>query len=197
MQPRARPHARRVPQSAAASPRVSHLTRLCWGTSLRSRERLQTWVGTGSDTSRVRAFAHELVGLQPDIILTFATPATAAVQQKTQTIPIVFVNVGDPGADRLCGRDGHTGCHRRLNHRSRSYGDAPQAYLADQINVDRIDRLFYTLVLISGGSPKPRGVLPKRVGRSSIMLVVLSLARGVRHAWSREANKSAGKEDGF
>jgi putative tryptophan/tyrosine transport system substrate-binding protein len=51
---------------------------------------------TGSDISRVRVFAHELVGLQPDIILAVATPATAAVQQETRTIPIVFVNVGDP-----------------------------------------------------------------------------------------------------
>jgi putative tryptophan/tyrosine transport system substrate-binding protein len=50
----------------------------------------------GGDFNRMRAFAHELVGLQPDIILTFATPATAAVQQETRTIPIVFVNAGDP-----------------------------------------------------------------------------------------------------
>jgi putative tryptophan/tyrosine transport system substrate-binding protein len=50
----------------------------------------------GGDINRMRAFAHELVGLQPDIILTSATPASAAVQQETRTIPIVFVNVGDP-----------------------------------------------------------------------------------------------------
>jgi putative tryptophan/tyrosine transport system substrate-binding protein len=56
---------------------------------------------TGSDISRVRAFAHELVGLQPDIILTFATQATADVQQETPTIPIVFVNVSDPVASGL------------------------------------------------------------------------------------------------
>jgi putative ABC transport system substrate-binding protein len=40
--------------------------------------------------------AQELVGLQPDIILTGATPATAAVQWETRTIPIVFAN--DPVA---------------------------------------------------------------------------------------------------
>jgi putative tryptophan/tyrosine transport system substrate-binding protein len=50
----------------------------------------------GSDTNRAQALAHELVGLQPDIILTSATPATVAVQQETRVIPIVFVNVGDP-----------------------------------------------------------------------------------------------------
>jgi putative tryptophan/tyrosine transport system substrate-binding protein len=55
----------------------------------------------GGDTNRTRALAHELVGLQSDIILTSATPATAAVQQETRTIPIVFVNVGDPVASGL------------------------------------------------------------------------------------------------
>jgi putative ABC transport system substrate-binding protein len=42
-----------------------------------------------------------LVGLQPDIILTGGTPATAAVQRETRTIPIVFANVGDPVASGL------------------------------------------------------------------------------------------------
>jgi putative ABC transport system substrate-binding protein len=52
----------------------------------------------GGDNNRIRALAQELVGLQPDIILTVATPATVAVERETQTIPIVFVNVGDPVA---------------------------------------------------------------------------------------------------
>ena len=39
-----------------------------------------------------RALAQELVGLQPDIILTGGNLATAAVQRETRTIPIVFVN---------------------------------------------------------------------------------------------------------
>jgi putative ABC transport system substrate-binding protein len=37
-----------------------------------------------------------LVSLQPDIILANSTPATAALQRETRTIPIVFVNVADP-----------------------------------------------------------------------------------------------------
>ena len=49
------------------------------------------WSG---DINRIRALAKELVGLKPAIILTNGTPATAAVQQETRTIPIVFVNVG-------------------------------------------------------------------------------------------------------
>jgi putative ABC transport system substrate-binding protein len=50
----------------------------------------------GVDTNRMRALAQELLGLQPDIIVTAGVPATAAVQRETRTIPILFVNVGDP-----------------------------------------------------------------------------------------------------
>jgi putative ABC transport system substrate-binding protein len=45
-----------------------------------------------------------LVGLQPDIIVTDATPATAAVQRETRTIPIVFAIVADPVAQRIVHR---------------------------------------------------------------------------------------------
>jgi putative ABC transport system substrate-binding protein len=48
------------------------------------------------DTNRIRALARELVALQPEIIVTNVTPATAVVQRETRTIPIVFVNVSDP-----------------------------------------------------------------------------------------------------
>src|SRR5262249_10562188 len=58
----------------------------------------------GLDTNRIRAFARELVGLQPDIIVTDSTPATAALQRETRTIPIVFVDVGDPVASSIVAR---------------------------------------------------------------------------------------------
>ena len=50
----------------------------------------------GGDADRIRAFAQDLVGLEPDIIVTNNTPATAALQRETRTIPIVFAGVGDP-----------------------------------------------------------------------------------------------------
>jgi ABC transporter substrate binding protein len=50
----------------------------------------------GGDINRIRAFAQELVGLLPDIIVASSTPVAAALQRKTRTIPIVFVNVSDP-----------------------------------------------------------------------------------------------------
>ena len=58
----------------------------------------------GGDTNRSRALAQELVRLQPDIILANSIPATVALQRETQTIPIVFVNVSDPVAQRIVAR---------------------------------------------------------------------------------------------
>jgi putative tryptophan/tyrosine transport system substrate-binding protein len=58
----------------------------------------------GGDASRMRALAHELVGLKPDIIATNTSPATVAVQRETQTIPIVFASVSDPVAQRIVPR---------------------------------------------------------------------------------------------
>jgi putative ABC transport system substrate-binding protein len=59
---------------------------------------------TGGDNNRIQALAQELVGLQPDIILTGATAPTVAVQWETRTIPIVFASVGDPVASGIVPR---------------------------------------------------------------------------------------------
>jgi putative ABC transport system substrate-binding protein len=58
----------------------------------------------GGDTTRIRAFAQELVGLQPDIILAQSTLVTVALQRETRTIPIVFVSVSDPVASSIVPR---------------------------------------------------------------------------------------------
>jgi putative ABC transport system substrate-binding protein len=58
----------------------------------------------GNDINRIRALAQELVGLQPDIILTGTTPTTVALQRETRTIPIVFANVSDPVASGIVPR---------------------------------------------------------------------------------------------
>jgi putative tryptophan/tyrosine transport system substrate-binding protein len=44
----------------------------------------------------MKAFAKELVGLQPDVLLASTTPVAAALGHETGTIPIVFVVVSDP-----------------------------------------------------------------------------------------------------
>jgi putative ABC transport system substrate-binding protein len=55
----------------------------------------------GADVNQIRALAQELVGLQPDIIVTNGTPATAAVQPETRTIPIVFAGAAEPVASGI------------------------------------------------------------------------------------------------
>jgi putative tryptophan/tyrosine transport system substrate-binding protein len=50
---------------------------------------------------RTRKLAEELVALRPDIILAIGSPAVASLQQLTQDVPIVFVNVGAGFVDSL------------------------------------------------------------------------------------------------
>jgi putative ABC transport system substrate-binding protein len=47
-------------------------------------------------TGDLRKAATELVTLSPDVILASTTPAVAALQQATSTVPIVFAQVADP-----------------------------------------------------------------------------------------------------
>jgi putative ABC transport system substrate-binding protein len=51
---------------------------------------------TALDRDLIQRFAKELVALQPDLILTQSTPATAELLKQTRTIPIVFALVADP-----------------------------------------------------------------------------------------------------
>jgi len=69
------------------------LAELGWtnGSNLRMDVR---W-GAGN-VDRMRMSAKELLDLQPDAILAHGTPATAAFQQETRSIPIVFASVSDP-----------------------------------------------------------------------------------------------------
>jgi len=48
------------------------------------------------DADRSRRYATELLALAPDVILASSSPAVAALQQATPTVPIVFVNIIDP-----------------------------------------------------------------------------------------------------
>src|SRR6516162_7132913 len=56
------------------------------------------------DINRIRALAQELVGLQPDIIVTNGGVPTFAVQRETRVIPIVVASAGDPVAIGLVER---------------------------------------------------------------------------------------------
>jgi putative ABC transport system substrate-binding protein len=56
---------------------------------------------SGDDRNRMRTHADELVGLSPDLIVASSFPVAQAVLQRIRTIPVVFVNVGDPVAGGL------------------------------------------------------------------------------------------------
>ena len=49
-----------------------------------------------NDQKLTRAYAAELVGIAPDVILAAGTPALAALTKSTGSLPIVFVAVPDP-----------------------------------------------------------------------------------------------------
>jgi putative tryptophan/tyrosine transport system substrate-binding protein len=71
------------------------LRNLAW-TEGRNIEMEIRWAG--ADVESMKRFAKELVALQPDLIVTSSTPATAAMLQQTRTIPVIFVVVADPVA---------------------------------------------------------------------------------------------------
>jgi putative tryptophan/tyrosine transport system substrate-binding protein len=68
------------------------LTELGWtdGRNMRIDVR---WTG---NVDLIRSLAKEVVDLHPDVILASTTSVTAAIQQETQTIPIVFAGPSDP-----------------------------------------------------------------------------------------------------
>jgi putative ABC transport system substrate-binding protein len=68
------------------------------------------------DPTLARAYAAELVGLAPDIIVAHG-PLTAAVQQQTRTLPIVFVQVPDPVGQGFVASLAQPGGNRGLDQR--------------------------------------------------------------------------------
>jgi putative ABC transport system substrate-binding protein len=58
---------------------------------------------------RLAAYAAELIGLKPDVIVTAGTQATQAVQQATRTIPIVMTGSSDPVGTHLVASLAHPG----------------------------------------------------------------------------------------
>jgi ABC-type uncharacterized transport system substrate-binding protein len=74
----------------------------------------------GDNVERMRAFANELVALRPDVILSFGTPVTAALQRETHTIPIVFAIVSDPVGEGFVASLSHPGGNITGFHNSES-----------------------------------------------------------------------------
>jgi putative ABC transport system substrate-binding protein len=62
-----------------------------------------------NEAGRMQADVAAVLRLAPDLIVSGGTQVTGELQQKTQTIPIVFVNVGDPLATGLVRSLAHPG----------------------------------------------------------------------------------------
>jgi putative ABC transport system substrate-binding protein len=50
----------------------------------------------GADPERIRAYAIELVGMKPDVVLAVSAQALQPLQEATNNTPIVFTQMGDP-----------------------------------------------------------------------------------------------------
>ena len=57
--------------------------------------RMEVRFAAGS-VANANDYAAELIGLAPDVLVANSSPAVAALQQRTRTIPIVFAQVVDP-----------------------------------------------------------------------------------------------------
>jgi putative tryptophan/tyrosine transport system substrate-binding protein len=53
-------------------------------------------VWSAGDVALARRYAGQLIGLKPDVILASSTTSLIAIQQVTNTVPVVFVQVSDP-----------------------------------------------------------------------------------------------------
>jgi len=63
----------------------------------------------GGDLKRLREFATELVGLQPDVIFCMSTPTVRALKRVTSKVPIVFVNANNPVGSGFVSSMAHPG----------------------------------------------------------------------------------------
>jgi putative ABC transport system substrate-binding protein len=88
------PYAKEDPESSLRVTALREgLLKLGWteGRNIRFEHR---W--SAPDPEAISKLAREIVDSRPDVILTDTTPVTAAVLRETRTIPVVFVQVGDP-----------------------------------------------------------------------------------------------------
>jgi putative tryptophan/tyrosine transport system substrate-binding protein len=71
----------------------AELGRLGWTDGRNARLDVRWGAGVAK---RMRSYAEELVALMPDVILASGSPSVGALQQATDTLPVVFATVADP-----------------------------------------------------------------------------------------------------
>jgi putative ABC transport system substrate-binding protein len=82
------------PQSQARTDALRATLREAGWIEGRNLQSIYRWDAT--EPERIRAYARDIVGLEPDLIVANSTPVATAVLRETRTIPIVFVSVTDP-----------------------------------------------------------------------------------------------------
>ena len=91
------------------------LADLGWTTPLNLQINIR-WAG--NDVNLMKKYAKELVALKPNVILSFGTPVTAALQRETRTVPIVFAIVSDPVGEGFVASLAHPGANITGFHNS-------------------------------------------------------------------------------
>ena len=81
-----------APQSYVAA-FVQALRQLGWTEGQNVRIDIRWSAG---DAALARTYAAQLIGLTPDVILASSTTNLTVIQQATNTVPVVFVQVSDP-----------------------------------------------------------------------------------------------------
>ncbi len=71
----------------------NELKKLGW---VRGRDLPIDYRWPGDDVDRINAYAIDLVELGPELIVVATTPAVQAVRRRSESIPIIFLNVADP-----------------------------------------------------------------------------------------------------
>src|SRR5262249_3779847 len=85
---------------------MQRLEQLGWANGRNVHVETRWWAGT---LEQMRLVVAELLALSPEVIMAFSNPAVALLKATTDTVPIVFVGVGDPIGDGFVASLAHPG----------------------------------------------------------------------------------------
>jgi len=85
---------------------MQRLEQLGWANGRNVHVETRWWAGT---LEQMRLVVAELLALSPEVIMAFSNPAVALLKATKDTVPIVFVGVGDPIGDGFVASLAHPG----------------------------------------------------------------------------------------
>jgi len=147
----------------------------------------------GGQYDRLAGLAGELVSLNVDVIVTYATPGVSAAKRATQTLPIVFATVGDPVASGLVSSLARPGG----NVTGTSYFTPELAAKRLEVIKEAVPGLARAGVLFNSANPMTEPVLPAvRIAAQSLRLELAEFpvreANDLEGAFAAMAAKSVG-----